>query len=228
MTFLLGMLLSLMPARYRSRMESHCPGDAARGAFWSGLLQCVLCLGIFCFRYLWFLQYRVGVFADQLVRHAADEAMGATSVQFGAGTVTLGEYLIQPLTIALGYFAMEGAVRWIAALIHGEVIPTLPLQLIALADRGIERRRHQAWLGAAVPDEVLRGSGQDFAIRVASCRPKRWGPLTTISYQEELLEVFKEEIGEPPRRFIYLLRKAPKSKVVRGLHQYDPEEVLRS
>ena len=227
MNILLGMLLSLMPKRLRFRLH-WSETEITRGAFWSGVVECVLCLGVFCFRYLWFLQYRVGEFADQLIHRGAESTMGATSVQFGAGTVTLGEYLIQPLSIALGYFAIEGAVRWIAALIHGEVLPTLPLQLISWGGLGIERGRHQAWLGEKVADEVLVGSGQDFALRIASCRPKAWNGLTTISYQDQLFEMFQEEVAEPPRRFVYLLRKAPASKVVRGLYEYDPEEVLRS
>jgi len=201
--------------------------DAARGAFWSGIVESVLCLGAFCFRYLEFLQYRVGGFAEDLIHHSAEDAMGAVSVQFGSGMVSLGEYLIQPLSMALVYFSIEGTVRFVAATIQGEVVPTMPLQLVAWAHQGVARRRYETWLGEKVPDEVLRGSGQDFEYRVASCRPKPWTPSTTISYEEGLFEVFKQEQGEPPRRFIYLLKKAPAHKVVRGLHNYDPEEVLR-
>ena len=226
MILLASMLCSLLPQRFRGGLRGS--SDLGRGAFWSGLVELVVCLGMFCFRYLHFLQIQVGEFAGMLIRHAADEAMGSMAVQFGAGTVTLGEYLIQPLSIMLAYFAIEGAVRLSASIIQGEAVPSMPLQLLAWADVWIERRRHRAWLGPKVADEVLYGSGQDFAIRIASCRPKPWNGLTTIAYQDQLFEMFKEEVGEPPRRFIYLLRKAPPHKVVRGLHQYDPEEVVHS
>ena len=83
-------------------------------------------------------------------------------------------------------------------------------------------------MGGKVVDEVLHGSGQDFELRIASCRPKPWTAMTTISYQDQLFEMFKQELGERPRRFIYLLRKAPPHKIVRGRHEYDPEEVVRS
>lgn len=225
MTFLLGMLLSFVPKRLRFRFKLS-EAEITRGAFWSGLAEAVICLGAWCGRFLWFVQYRTGTLAQGLINKGQPEAMGSEQVAFGAGLVTWIEYVLQPVSLLLVFFIVEGMVRYVNAYLNDEAVPTLPLQLISSADLWIERRRHQAWLGEKVPDEVLVGSGQDFALRVASCRPKQWNHLTTISYQDQLFEMFKEEVAEPPRRFIYLLRKAPAHKVVRGLHHYDPEEVV--
>jgi hypothetical protein len=73
---------------------------------------------------------------------------------------------------------------------------------------------------------VAECNGTDYDLRIESCRPKPWTALTTISYNDQLYEVAREFTGSPPRRFVYLLRKAPERKLVRGLHHYSPEETL--
>ena len=50
--------------------------------------------------------------------------------------------------------------------------------------------------------------------------------MMTIVYQDVFYEIMSEESGQPPRQFIYLLRKAPGSKVIRGHHHYHPQEPL--
>lgn len=228
MAFFLSMLLSLLPAPWRERLQSRCNTDAVRGAFWSGVAEFSFCGLAWVLRFLYFIQYRLGTLSDALIQKSRPEAMGSVHVQFGSGTVSYMEYIIQPVSLLLLLFVLEGLARFGAALFHGEVLPSLSLQLLAWTGVGIQRRRHEAWMGGKVVDEVLHGSGQDFELRIASCRPKPWTAMTTISYQDQLFEMFKQELGERPRRFIYLLRKAPPHKIVRGLHEYDPEEVVRS
>lgn len=140
--------------------------------------------------------------------------------------ISLGEYLIRPVSLALMYFAIEGVVRWIAPVVQGETIGTMPLQLVAWAHEGLLRERRRRDLGPSVEDEVQTGSGKDFQLRIASCRPKAWTRLTTVSYQNKLYELEREEMGAAPRRFIYVLRIRPEGKVIRGLHHYDPQEPL--
>ncbi|HEY5163101.1 MAG TPA: hypothetical protein VII81_08820, partial [Terriglobales bacterium] len=75
-------------------------------------------------------------------------------------------------------------------------------------------------------DLVQPGSG-DFALVIASCRPKPWNNMTTISYEEKLYELAREAQAQPPRRWVYILRKRPESKIIRGaLYQYRPDEVM--
>jgi len=50
--------------------------------------------------------------------------------------------------------------------------------------------------------------------------------MITVAYQDELYEVAAAQEGHPPRPFVYLLRKKPDHKVIRGIHHYDPEEAL--
>jgi hypothetical protein len=68
-----------------------------------------------------------------------------------------------------------------AAIITYEVVPTLPLQLIALAHDRIAKA-----LGPPVEDLVSTGTGE-FALTIASCRPKEWTPMTTISFRRQAL-----------------------------------------
>jgi len=57
--------------------------------------------------------------------------VGGETVLSGSVIVVLMEYLIQPLTLVLAYFAIEGVVRFVAAFVTGEIVPTLPLAAIA-------------------------------------------------------------------------------------------------
>jgi hypothetical protein len=223
-----SMLVSLLPEMYRRRVAFVLHVDAGRGALLSGVAQCVVCTFLFCFGYLEFLQFRVGKFASDLIAHSAEDAMGNIAVQWGAGMVSLGEYMIRPLTLALVYFGFEGLVRFGAAVIHGEteIIPTLPLQLIAWAHTGLRAAKHRHDLDPLVEDQVFR-DGISPVMRIATCRPKPWNALTTISYEDKLYELAQEEQGEPPRRYVYVLRPRPEHKVVRGLYEYDPQELVR-
>jgi hypothetical protein len=73
---------------------------------------------------------------------------------------------------------------------------------------------------------VIGADDSKAELRIASCRPKDWNAALTISYEDHLYEVARSFEEAPPRRFVYLLRRAPQSKVVRGLYHYDPNEVL--
>jgi hypothetical protein len=138
------------------------------------------------------------------------------------------EYMILPVTLLLIYFLIEGLVRFSAALVTGEVVGTMPLHLVAWARARVRQMAAERALGPVVADEVQAGEGHDCVLRVLSCRPKEgWNHLMTVSYNDVLYEVASQQAGTPPRRYVYLLRFKPEHKVVRGLHLYDPEEVLK-
>ena len=221
-----GAVLALAPARYRRRfLESDV--DLHRGAFLGAVAQLVLCLGFFIYGYLRFMQEHIGALAGTLMQHGAEHAMASEAVQYGAGFLTLGEYLIHPTTWLLAYFALEGLLRALGAAITGEIIPTLPLALVGWVHTRRDARRAERALGPRIPDEVERATAYSpWELRIRSCRPKPWTALTTISYEDQLYELMAVEAGDLPRRFVYLLRKKPEGKVIRGLHHYSPEEVL--
>src|SRR3972149_3782999 len=110
-SFLAGILLSLLPARYRRWWEPASTLDFLRASFVSGLVQGLGCFVVFILRYLIFFQQRVMEMGGQVMGAGGEEALGVRSVQCGMGVVSTLDYLIQPLTLLLIYFALEGAVR---------------------------------------------------------------------------------------------------------------------
>jgi hypothetical protein len=212
-------IAAFLPRRYRSAV-SVSPSAAVN----SGAAQLLLCMGALVYRYFSFTHLRL--FADPNVMLKAAEKGGETAIR-GSGLLLLLEYLIQPLTIVLVYFTLEGVVRLAAAAITEEVVPTLPLYLVLLSQDKLRSIRHERALGERIIDEVSFVDSSSGSLRIESCRPKeKWNKLITISYQDELYEVVSAEKGSPPRPFVYLLRKKPDHKVIRGIHHYDPEEPL--
>lgn len=226
--FLAGIVLSLLPERYRSWWQPASTVDFRRATLLSGVLQFGGCLFLLIDRYLAFFQQRVQEMGTVVIGAGAEEALASRTLQYGMGLVTTLEYLMKPLTILLIYFGLEGLVRLGAALITEELLPTLPLALAVRLQERIEGRRAEKALGPPIADLVERATGKDYELRIASCRPKpTWDRLMTVAFEDEHYEVVREEPGRPPRRFIYLLRKIPPGKIIRGLHHYDPHEPLR-
>ncbi len=230
LNFLLGLVWTLLPEGVRRRHLSPSHGDLRTSAVVSGIVQVIVLLGIEITRYFHFMNYRLGLLAGALIEKDAATAVGNKQIQFGMGFVSYVEFLIQPLTILIAYFILEGLVRSAAALVTGEVVGTLPLILIERGLRYIRRRREEKRQGEIIPDLVsaapVEGSGYDLS--VSSCRAKpNWDQLMTISYAESLYEVADYVEAAPPRRHVYLLRRAPENKVVRGLCHYDPNAILQ-
>ena len=226
-SFLAGILLSLLPERYRRWWEPASTLDFLRASFVSGLAQGLGCFVVFILRYVIFFQQRVMEMGGQVIEAGADEALASRGVQMGMGTLTTLEYVFQPVSLLLIYFALEGTVRLLGAAFTEEILPSLPLHLAAWAQERLEQRRAERALGPPVADTVERGDGKQYDLRIASCRPKlNWDRLMTVAYEDEFYEAVKEERLARPRPYVYLLKKIPASKVIRGLHHYRPDEVL--
>jgi hypothetical protein len=228
--FLLGLCWTLLPARIREQRLRVLNANIRYSAVVSGVGQSLALLGIQVARYFHFMNYRLGGLSEALIERDAASIVSGESVQFGMGFVSLVEFLIQPLTIVIIYFMIEGAVRFSAAMITGEIVGTLPLVLADKAVQLVQERRDEQRKGEIVPDLVapapVEGSG--YELSVASCRAKpNWDHLMTVAYQDGLYEVADYIEAAPPRRHVYLLRRAPEHKVVRGLHPYDPDEILK-
>lgn len=219
LTFVLGQIASLFPSRYRRWIQI-----APSSAVVSGVLQFLTFLSLFIYRYLVFA--RSEVFGGVKAGLTAMERGGETALA-GSGIFVLMEYMIQPLTFVLVYFTFEGLVRGVAAFVGSEIVPSLPLALMAWAHRKLDDFRAEKALGPRVPDEVEAIESDDVQLRIRSCRAKStWDDRLTIFYLDGLYEVAGEERADPPRRFVYLLRLKPANKLVRGTYHYDPSEVL--
>jgi hypothetical protein len=113
-----------------------------------------------------------------------------------------------------------------AAVATSEVVPTMPLAVVDWIHGVAARRHHEYKQGPRIVDEVIPGTSPEYDLRIDSCRAKPWTKLTTVSYQDQLYEVSREMTGPPPRSWIYMLKRMPAGKIVRGIHHYLPEETL--
>lgn len=226
LTMLLSIVVSLFPARYRGRLFHESNFDVQRGALFSSLLQIVLPAGALWLRYpAWYDAY-VQAIVQQVVDKGGDKGQQA-SAALGAGTFSLFTYLITPLSLFLIYLMLEGMVRLTAFVASKEVMPNLFLFLGGLIHGRVSAQRHEAALGPRIPDLVKPGPTDELLI-IESCRPKPWDTLLTISYMDRMYELESTAEQPPPRRFVYRLRIIPPSKLIRGIHQYQPDETLTS
>lgn len=226
-SYVAGTFLALLPQRYRRWVEERGGSHFTSAAVASGLLQFLGCLGAFIGRYFLFRQQRMDKWAADVIARGAEEVFAGAGAQHTMGFMTTVEYLIQPFTLVLLYFTFEGAVRLLAGLVTGEVVGTLPLQGVAWLHGKVEARWAEWKLGPRIVDLVQKGDGAAYDLRILSCRPKKtWDRMMTIVFLEEFYELVGEERGPLPRQFIYLLRRAPEGKVIRGHHYYRPDEPL--
>ena len=216
-SFLAGVLMSFLPREWWGNWQPESTVHFRWATMLSGTLQFFGFLFVSATLYFQFLGERARLYGG------GGGARGVMAFIF----VTL-EYLIYPHHLALGYLAGEGVARALGAFATGDLLPSLPLWLAARVQRRLQARAVEVALGPRVPDTVERVEGLPYELRIASCRPKeKWkDKLLTISYEEQFYEVFREERSQPPRQFIYLLRKAPAHKVIRGHHYYRPDEPL--
>jgi hypothetical protein len=219
--FFLQSLIAFLPRQYRKvvlRGGEVSPGPAIA----SGVAQVLVCFDLLVRYYF--------AFANQLLRTVPDQVTyGAYSSSGEPGLMGIGvlllSFVLQPLTIPLAYLVCEGASRILGAVLMGEIRGSLVLWLVAVGQARVEAWREEKKLGARVADEV---AATDEGLRIASCRAKvDWDEWVTISHRQVLYEVAAQEVGVPPRPFVYLLRPKPEFKVIRGLRHYSPEEGLK-
>ncbi len=223
---LLSIFVSLLPQRYRGYWLGDGNLDVRRGAILSAVLQFVLACAAMWALYPAFVRSRYADLSASMAGHPADNIVEGFA-DFAYGPIVVLAYIFRPLTLVLLYFALEGAVRMVAAVATNEIVPTLPLQLLAIAIATGRAQWQERELGPRIADVVEPAVTGKYDLKILSCRPKEWNRLTTISYNEGMYELQGEETGPPPLRFVYLLRLKPEYKIVRGLHAYDPEEAMR-
>ena len=204
MSFLIDLMLSFLPPRYRSAWRHSASGSLVRAAAVSGFLEMV------AFGTLYIVGF-VSAFTHLAV----------------IGPLAFVEYLFYPKSWPLAFFFFDGTIRWLTSL-SGQAVGSLALYPAAWIHGWLERRAERRRLGPMVPDTIERGDGTRYELRISSCRPKgNWDKWMTVMYEEKLYEIAAAELGQPPRPYLYLLRTKPESKVIRGLHRYDPNEVFQ-
>lgn len=124
------------------------------------------------------------------------------------------------------FMFFEGIIRLLAATGPGQVLPSLPFQIVAWIHDRADRKARDLELSLII-DEVERGDGKTFDLCVYSCRPKQhWNPYMTVRYEGVFYQMFRHELISGPRTFVYFLRKSPEWRHVVVVYEYRLDDVL--
>ncbi|HKF21860.1 MAG TPA: hypothetical protein VKE93_09835 [Candidatus Angelobacter sp.] len=210
--------LSFCPASVRNIYRPRSPSRVLLAAVLTGALQAFLFFKLFLAGYLSFLALRIRQLEGPFQR------MNQTTQAWFMVVLSVEYLLFHPLGLACAYLSLEGLIRFIGGVATSEVVPSLPVVLVFKINDYVRRRKERRAVepSAAIPDsfEVL-ADGE--CLRVAAARPKpHWNISLTIGIRGECYEVEREERGTAPRVYVYILRRAPIGKALRGYEEYDP------
>src|SRR5262249_10880134 len=153
------LLLSYCPTTVRRTAPPSSTLTVLHTATWSGLAQFLVMGLLFLVRLKAYFVVRAQQIAPQM-------AGASETVQAGAAVIITLEYLIHPLSLFLLYLTIEGLIRFIGALIIGEVIPNLLVFLGFKAADSWSRRREQRRAPPPLPDTL--DHLPDGRVRIAS------------------------------------------------------------
>ena len=221
--YIVAPFYTLLPRRWRGGARYESERALVPAAMISGLAEACAALLALSFWYMYYFN-TLGQKYSAFRPGSAHFAFGSTEVTGGAVFIT---FALNPLTWVIIYFGVEGIIRTLGALATGEVVGMLPLYGFELAWRAARRKRPAVEL-PLVADEITPGGG-NCDIQIASCRQRDgWKYPFTLRYAGAYFQVIDEKyMGVGPRPYIYSLRRLPMGEIARGLHNYDPTDVLR-
>ena len=213
--FFLGIFYSLLPKNYWRSWRPSSTVDFARSAIASGVIECVGFLYLLIHGYFHFLVVRT------------HQLQGVENTNEGTQLYVLVllsiEYVFHPLSLICMGLMADGALRAWAAFLSDEILPSIPVRLVAWVQAWQQARQQKKTMGPEIPDLFERVREQDYDARICSQRPKDgWRISGTICVEAEFHEIVRVETGTTPRPFVYLLRKLPAGRVIRGMNRYDP------
>jgi hypothetical protein len=174
--YIAGMLVGLLPQRYRSGYMARV--GLHRAAIPSGLIQCLVFLGVLFLRYLDFMQRRMEGIGGSAIARGKEEVLAAAGVHHTIGLFVLFQYFFAPVSLVLIYFMVQGATRLVAGMATKEAVGTLSLYLVSWIHGWVECAIEDGRFGPWIADELARGGDKSFDLRIASCRPKQaWNHL---------------------------------------------------
>jgi hypothetical protein len=222
--------MALLPRRWRSRFGLDEVIPWTRSALLSGSLECLLALIALAYWYSHSVTTWAANALDSAMRNGPEAQVPGQAIGFSA----LVLWLIHPLTWCVGYFALEGLVRLLAAVSTEQVVATLPLAGIdwiygKLSERAPEGdAKHapsakvqvqefvsslkQGVLALRLPhreDECREtGEGAELLLEIHASHPKaEWKPPRVVRMGDAYYRLEDAVQGKPPRPFIYRLRR---------------------
>ena len=246
LTYLLGPSLSLLPKNWREALPFSKAIQWPAAAAASGFLQ--MCISIIALaRWYW---YSMNTWINRALDAALTGKIMATDHDIGITGLIL--WATHPLTWALGYCALEGAVRLCAGAFSNTALATFPLFLlgkIAGSPTGSRRRegdvsgssggslgsalRDRLWAATLrpVPDKLTfhkNAEEEEFLEIRASHRKEDWNPPRVVRYDDVYYRLEACSQAGPPRPFRYVLRRLPAGVPGRTVLLYAPEDAVIS
>lgn len=245
--YLLGPIFALLPKWWRERLPFLRSARWGRAATVSGLAEffgAIIGLGY------WYM-YAMTNWVNHAVGYALSGGFHTRVTVQEIGAVALSVWATHPLTLAFGYFIVEGAVRFCAAF-SGETLGTLPLFLgdkilfslfrhRDIADSretgtpgGVQsffsaiRVRMLASMIPEVSDEIRPRqdeSGKTLEI-CASRQKKEWDPPRVIRFEGAYYRLESYSVGAGARPFRYVLRRLAAGVPGRTVLLYDPPDAV--
>ena len=242
---LLGIVLAVLPRRWRDPLHLEQAIPWVLAAILSGLLEALIAFVALVSWYSHSVTHWAANALDSALRNGPEAQVPGQAIGFSA----LVLWCIHPLTWFIGYFAIEGLVRFLAAVSTEQVLPSWPLLLAdwsygKLTGRPPEgdaihlptaRQQFQSLASAArhaaksagvaeLPDELHESTqGSESLLEIHSCRAKsEWIPPRVVRIVDTYYRLESTSEGNRPRPFIFHLRRLPAGVPGRSVLLYDP------
>lgn len=244
--YLLGPFLAVLPLRWRGRLAFH---DAVRwrsAAMLSGLAESVAALAALIYWY----SYSVTTWVSKALDNVLSKSTPTGITDHEVGFAALVIFATHPLTWSICCVGIEGVVR-LCAPFSDTVLGIFPLYLadkIYCKIAGLKEpapsgtpkfaQSHvSSYMGAVrekvtigrlgpIPDELCTThSAEEECLEIRSCRGKPdWDPPRVVRYQDRYFSLEESLRAQPPRPYVYKLRRLAAGVPSRTLLIYSPDE----
>jgi hypothetical protein len=222
-TFGRAMLVSLLPRRYRSKSALEGSRQLGQAAFFCGFAQAIVFTFLFIALFITDATGFMEEASSLVLNNEKGPQIDVVGVRLSTGVLGLTNFLLHPIPMLLTYLAIEGAVRAFMAVALGQILPTLPLGLVAAVHNlfGVRKRKAETAILNSDVIEPARDNTYDWLVLAARQKPQ-WSAYIGIEFRGELYVLDGEQSETPPRPFGYRLRKNPPGNLMVVVNHYDP------
>jgi hypothetical protein len=246
-TYLLGPIVAIFPESWRKSLPFAEEVQWRRATAISGFVEAALAMAALMYWY----SYTMSTWIGNGVAGALSGKMGPEARIQDIGGAALIVWAMHPVTWAIGYAGLEGAVRFCTGAFGGSSCGILPLFLADKIVASVFRRRKDgadaggnvsSYAGAIrermrtaslpeVPDELcLTKSESGEILEIHACRKKKdWTPPRVVRYLDGYYRLEGDSSADGARPFRYRLRRLAAGVPGRTVILYaPPDPVIRN
>jgi hypothetical protein len=244
--YLLGPFLALLPRHWRKALPFHEAVPWRAAGIISGLAESIVALVALMYWY----SYSVTTWVSRALDNALSKSAPTGITDHEVGFAALLIWATHPLTWAICYVGMEGAVR-LCAPFTDTVLGIFPLYLVDKiyakatgrkeavppSTPKFEQSHVSSYIGTVrekvvaarqppVPDELCTTrNDREELLEIRCCRAKPdWEPPRVVRYEDRYYSLQESVRGPAPRSYVYRLRRLAAGVPSRTLLIYSPEE----